>query len=189
VTTDWKIRGSVPGRPKTFFSSPKDPPSLLFLWYRGSFAGLQTAGRKLTTHHHLVPRLRMSGAIPLLPLYAVMARAGTTLRFHLTASSSICTCWNMQPCQRALRQSAEPNGRQCTLYAVCHTTQPNSRQCYDSYSKAPEFASHPRIGHLKIVNCLSPSQRRCCKDRPRPLPVQCLRHCATPDAPNTHTHS
>ena len=108
----------------------------------------------LTTHHHLVARLRISGAIPLLPLLAVMMLAGTTLRCHLTAPASNCTYWNMQPFQRELRHSAEPNGRQCTLYvtlhnqmaanvrcmshyttkwppmyAVCHTTQPNGRHC------------------------------------------------------------
>jgi hypothetical protein len=32
----------------------------------------------LTTHLHQVPRLRMSGAIPLLPLYALMAWTGMT---------------------------------------------------------------------------------------------------------------
>jgi hypothetical protein len=35
--------------------------------------GLNGQGVKLTTHLHLVTRLRMSGAIPLLPLYALMA--------------------------------------------------------------------------------------------------------------------
>jgi hypothetical protein len=36
---------------------------------------------KLTTDLHLVPMLRMSGAIPLLPLYAFMTWAGRTLTF------------------------------------------------------------------------------------------------------------
>ena len=35
--------------------------------------GYSGRGVKLTTHLHLVPRLRMSGAIPLIPLYAFMA--------------------------------------------------------------------------------------------------------------------
>jgi hypothetical protein len=34
---------------------------------------------KLTAHLHLVPRLRMSGAIPVLPLYAFMVWTGKTL--------------------------------------------------------------------------------------------------------------
>jgi hypothetical protein len=34
---------------------------------------------KLTTHLHLAPKLRMSGAERLLPLYALMTRAGTTV--------------------------------------------------------------------------------------------------------------
>jgi hypothetical protein len=36
-------------------------------------------GMKFTTDLHIVPSLRMSGAIPLLPLHAVMALAATTL--------------------------------------------------------------------------------------------------------------
>jgi len=35
----------------------------------------------LTTHLRLVPKLRMSGAIPLLPQYAVIAWTGTALTF------------------------------------------------------------------------------------------------------------
>jgi len=42
-------------------------PSLLFNRYRGSFPGIGGQCLRLTTHVHLVPRLRMSGAIPLLP--------------------------------------------------------------------------------------------------------------------------
>jgi hypothetical protein len=40
---------------------------------------------KLTTHLHLVPRLRMSGAIPLLPqllLYSFLSSTGKTFIFH-----------------------------------------------------------------------------------------------------------
>jgi len=33
----------------------------------------------LTTHLHLVPRLRVTGAVPPVPVYASVARAGTTL--------------------------------------------------------------------------------------------------------------
>ena len=35
----------------------------------------------MTTHLHLVPRLRMSGSIPILPLYANTAFAGIILSF------------------------------------------------------------------------------------------------------------
>ena len=55
------------------FSSPKRPdllwssPSLLFSGYVGSFAGIKQLGSDLTTRHHLESRLRMSGAILLLP--------------------------------------------------------------------------------------------------------------------------
>ena len=38
-------------------------------------------GMRLTTYLHLVPRLRMSGAIPPLPLNACMVCVGKTLPF------------------------------------------------------------------------------------------------------------
>jgi hypothetical protein len=38
--------------------------------YRGSSRGYSGRGVDLTTRHHPVPSLRMSGAIPLLPLYS-----------------------------------------------------------------------------------------------------------------------
>jgi len=42
---------------------------------------LQGWGMKLSTYLHLVPRLRISGAISLLPLYALMESTGTALPF------------------------------------------------------------------------------------------------------------
>jgi len=45
------------------------PPSLLSSGYRGLFSWVQSGrGVKLTTHVHLVPRLRIRGARPPLPL-------------------------------------------------------------------------------------------------------------------------
>ena len=44
---------------------------------------LSSWGAKLTTHFHLVPRLRMSGAILLLPLHAFMALTGKKFAFYL----------------------------------------------------------------------------------------------------------
>ena len=38
---------------------------------------------KLTTHPHIAPKLKMSGAVPLFPLYALMTRKGTTLPLPL----------------------------------------------------------------------------------------------------------
>jgi hypothetical protein len=39
----------------------------------------EAVGVKLITHIHLLPRLRMSGAIALIPLYAFRAWTGKTL--------------------------------------------------------------------------------------------------------------
>jgi hypothetical protein len=43
---------------------------------QGSFHAVSGQGVKLTTHLHLVPKLRMSEAVTLVPLYAVMAWTG-----------------------------------------------------------------------------------------------------------------
>ena len=73
------IRGSNPCRDKILFSSLKYPdqfvgaPSLIFNSYMLSFPRAQRSELEIDP---LVPRLRMSGAIPLLPLYDVMARTG-----------------------------------------------------------------------------------------------------------------
>jgi hypothetical protein len=68
VGIGWMVRGSSPGRGKSFFS----PPNLLLNGYRDSFPGQSGRDVNLTSHHHLVPNLRMSAAIPLLPLCAFM---------------------------------------------------------------------------------------------------------------------
>jgi hypothetical protein len=48
-------------------------------------------GVKLTAHVYTVPSLRISGAVPLLPLYTVMARTRTVVSF--TVQSVVCRCW------------------------------------------------------------------------------------------------
>ena len=63
------------------------PPSLLVNRQSGSFPVLSGLGMMLPTDLHLVPRLRMGGAIPLLPLCAFMARIGTTFGFYLLPNS------------------------------------------------------------------------------------------------------
>jgi hypothetical protein len=47
-------------------------PASYSMGIRGSFPGVKRPGVKLTTHLHLVPKSRMSGAIPPFPQYAVM---------------------------------------------------------------------------------------------------------------------
>ena len=65
-----------------FYTSPGrlwGPPGLTFNWFR--VLSSEQSGRDviLTAHLHLAPRLRMSGAIPLLPIYAFMDLSGTAL--------------------------------------------------------------------------------------------------------------
>jgi hypothetical protein len=71
------VRISVEAR-DFFFSKTS---SHLFNGHRSPFPGGQCDRHlKLTAYLHLVSKLRMSGAIPLLPLYACMVSAGKTWR-------------------------------------------------------------------------------------------------------------
>ena len=77
--TGWMIRGSKHRHgQELFFLWFWSPPSLQFSSYLGSIPG---AERRCTVDHSplLVSELRMSGAIPLLPLHALIPRTGTTL--------------------------------------------------------------------------------------------------------------
>jgi hypothetical protein len=80
------IRGSKPRRGKRFFSSPNhphrlcDPPSLLFNGYLVVFPRVRRPERDVG-HSPLVPRLRISGDKPILPLHAFMAWTGKNLPF------------------------------------------------------------------------------------------------------------
>jgi hypothetical protein len=76
---------SDPDMKKRFFLPPKRPD---LLWVHPALNSMHTAilsqrkngrGVKLTTDLHLVPRLRMSGAIPLLSLHAFIAWTEGTL--------------------------------------------------------------------------------------------------------------
>jgi hypothetical protein len=47
------------------------------------FPGVKLADMKSNVHFHLVPRLRMSGVVPLLPLSVFAAWIGTALPFFM----------------------------------------------------------------------------------------------------------
>ena len=66
-------------RPEVY-QPPFQRVSGLIPWSKAAGEG---RGVKLTTHLHLAPRLRMSGAIPLLPLYGSMAWTGKASLFLL----------------------------------------------------------------------------------------------------------
>jgi len=48
----------------------------------GLFPGVKQLGHGVYSHRHVVLWLRMSGAVPLLPLYALMMWPGTTLLLY-----------------------------------------------------------------------------------------------------------
>jgi hypothetical protein len=84
----WMIRGLNTSREKENFLffrmsrpalEPTHPP-IQWVW---GFMGVKWPGRDVTsTYMHLVPRLRMSGAV-VLHLYAFMVWTGTTVPFYL----------------------------------------------------------------------------------------------------------
>jgi len=71
-----------------YFSSPKHthwlwgPPSFLVSRYWTALLGSKCPQREVK-HSHLVPRLRISGAILLLPPYTFMAWRGKTSLLHV----------------------------------------------------------------------------------------------------------
>ena len=67
----------------------------------------------LTTNHQLAPRVRMSGAVPVFPLYAFMTWTGTVL--HFTNSSYVTTLFSVQTQKRLIRNYA---GKQKILWSV-----------------------------------------------------------------------
>jgi hypothetical protein len=81
----WTIWGSISGRDKRFFCSPKCPGCLLFLpsllvngyWGVPSLE-VKWLGHEATTDFHLVLRLRINEAVLLLLLCSFMACTGTT---------------------------------------------------------------------------------------------------------------
>jgi hypothetical protein len=66
------------------------PPIVLLYEYRGSFSRKSGSGVKLTTHLHLVQRLRMSGATP--PLMA-WSRKNLTCQFARDRRYKQCKEW------------------------------------------------------------------------------------------------
>jgi hypothetical protein len=78
------VQGLNSCQSKRVFSSPKYPDqpwgllSLLFNGYLDSLPEVKQLQHEITTHLHLVQRIRMSDSIPQLPLYAYMMWTGKT---------------------------------------------------------------------------------------------------------------
>ena len=78
LATEWAVTDLNTNKGKRIFFSPKrpdrllGPPSLLFNVYYGYVLELKWLGREVDSSVRLVATLRMSGAIPLLFLYALM---------------------------------------------------------------------------------------------------------------------
>jgi hypothetical protein len=71
------------------------PTQFAIQWVLGPFRLAKSRWAvSLTPHLCLVLRLRMSGAIPLLPLYAFMAYTGKTLWFNFYYWNEFVTSWN-----------------------------------------------------------------------------------------------
>ena len=91
TTECWTVRGSNLDRFHRFFSPSKRTDRLwgwrclLFSGQRGSSLGIKSPGCDVD-HSHLAFKLRMSGAVPLLSLYAFMSWARTSI----TVSNHCC---------------------------------------------------------------------------------------------------
>jgi len=82
------IRVQIPQETRNFSlflkcpEQPWGPSSLQLNGYRDSCQAVSGQSMIWPTHLHLVPGLKMSGAMPLLPLYASMAWTGETLLYN-----------------------------------------------------------------------------------------------------------
>ena len=92
----WTIGGSNPGTGKRFIASPQHTGqfwglhSILSSGYQGILPCIKSSwGTQLITNIHLVPKLRMSRAIPPLPLYTLTVYVGiTSLISYLVRSNT-----------------------------------------------------------------------------------------------------
>ena len=109
---------------------------------------------KLTTHLHLVPRLRMSGAIPLLPLYAFVAWTGKALPFYL----SIFRLTLLQLLRNKIRERERLLRNKIKDFFTCHgRINLAQRQCL-------VFKQLPFHWDVTSTKCIGQSQflRSCC---------------------------
>lgn len=126
--TEWTTRSLIFGTNKRFFFSPKHPswhwgaPGLLLYGFRGF---LSRGTRREVAHLHLVPRVRMIVAIPLLPLYGLVPYTEKTLNIPFTLVCMVLqalTCAIICPgflsqqhgASSACRWSRRPSGMECT---------------------------------------------------------------------------
>ena len=146
--SDGASLSSIPGRRTRFFSSTKthrpsvrSTPVSYSIDATDSCLGVRWPGRD---HLHLMPRLRMNGAIPLLPLYAIEPRTKATLLllycplgnhpYHCQSkgqASSFSGCSNYQIC-RALWLSK-------VSYLLAH-----------SFTSFSQHCDHPFISFLIV---------------------------------------
>ena len=94
-------------------------------------------GVKLTTHLRLVPRLRMSGAMPLFPLHAFMARTEVILSFTLCEIIFWPTI-TVNPQISKICQEYKLN------YLIIHTPHVLVRSCDTSCTNFPEDPTKSR---------------------------------------------
>jgi len=91
---EWTIRGSNHPRGEMLISSARRPdrlggqPSLLIIGYEVFSRGKAAGATSWLPHPQLLPRLRINGAISLIPLYAVIVWAWTTLPYKHSIHSS-----------------------------------------------------------------------------------------------------
>jgi len=68
------------------------PPNPLLNGHRGYLAGYSGRNVKLTSSLHLAQRIRMSGVVSLLPLYALRVWTGTTVSVYIQNRKLMFNC-------------------------------------------------------------------------------------------------
>ena len=136
----WTLQWSIPDRGKRFLSSQKiswaHPTS--YSMGTGFLSQVKAAGGvNLTTHLHLVPRLRMGGAMHLFPLYVPVTWTRTTFFTFV---------W---PCIVTNFFIIEPNG--CTNFPYLLRTE--TLHVLDSFS-----AHRQEFIHCTLSNVIKPTR-------------------------------
>ena len=86
--------------PENVQTGPEAHPAYCVLVTGSSCPWIKMRDVRPTAHRKLIPKLRMNGAIPLLPLYSLMECKGTTLPLRLYTEKMEWRIWSMSGWRR-----------------------------------------------------------------------------------------
>jgi hypothetical protein len=133
------------------FQTPTAPG--LFFW------GCSGRGVKLITHLHLVPRLRMSGALPLLHLYVFVAWARTALLFAICVFVYVCEFlivfsgnFECGSCMLGVRYTSRPFFSIFVCPSVCSETKQSQSCLWSEYPRKPSVHGASSSARIFVSN-------------------------------------